>query len=82
MNNGAQATPDHELERQICDSAVPKNEREWLAHHKIERLQARIAERENELTKLREAVSESIKLLSMDRPIDPRDVLRAALKGE
>lgn len=33
-----QATPDLILERQIMDSNVPKNEREWWARNEIERL--------------------------------------------
>ena len=32
-----------ELERQICSSTVPKNEREWWAHHEIEKLRDRLA---------------------------------------
>ena len=33
-----EATPDHELERQIMSYNEPKNEREWWAMHEIERL--------------------------------------------
>jgi len=29
-----------ELERQICSSTVPKNEREWWAHYEIKKLRA------------------------------------------
>jgi len=39
-NDAGQATPRAELERQIMDSNVPKNEREWWAAREIERLQA------------------------------------------
>lgn len=35
-----------------------------------------------EIARLREAIGEAIRLLGMDRPIDPTDVLRAALSGE
>lgn len=34
------STPRAELERQIMDSNVPKNEREWWAAREIERLRA------------------------------------------
>lgn len=34
----AEATPAAELRRQIVSSLVPKNEREWWAHHEIQRL--------------------------------------------
>ena len=33
-----EATPDHELERQIMSYNEAKNEREWWAMHEIERL--------------------------------------------
>lgn len=33
------ATPSEELRRQIMDSRVPKNEREWWASREIERLE-------------------------------------------
>ena len=33
------ATDPKELERQIMDASVPKNEREWWAKHRIEELQ-------------------------------------------
>ena len=39
MSDAKQATPPAELERQICSATVPKNEREWWAHHEIARLQ-------------------------------------------
>jgi hypothetical protein len=35
-----------------------------------------------EIARLREAMAEAIRLLGMDRPIDPTDVLRSALSGE
>lgn len=34
------STPREELERQIMDANLPKNEREWWAAHEIERLRA------------------------------------------
>ncbi|MBV2180931.1 MAG: hypothetical protein KUL86_06805 [Castellaniella sp.] len=37
---------------------------------------------EAENKRLREAIEDAIRLLGMDRPIDPTDVLRAALSGE
>ncbi|MFM2005447.1 MAG: hypothetical protein RLZZ09_1102 [Pseudomonadota bacterium] len=38
-----QATPDATLAEQIMNPCVPKNEREWWAHHEIERLRAALA---------------------------------------
>lgn len=35
-----------------------------------------------EIARLCEAIQDAIRLLGMDRPIDPTDVLRAALSGE
>lgn len=35
-----------------------------------------------EIARLREAIQDAIRLLGVDRPIDPTDVLRAALSGE
>lgn len=55
MNDAKQATPPDELERQICNSTVPKNEREWWAYHEIERLRARITELEAELERVKRA---------------------------
>lgn len=37
---------------------------------------------EAENKRLREAIQDAIRLLWMDRPIDPTDVLRSALSGE
>lgn len=37
------ATPKADLERQIMSSGEPKNEREWWAHHEIERLREQLA---------------------------------------
>lgn len=42
MNDAKQSAPPAELERQICSSTVPKNEREWWAHHEIARLRAEV----------------------------------------
>lgn len=39
-----EATPDHELERQIMSYNEPKNEREWWAMHEIERLREALRE--------------------------------------
>jgi len=39
-----QATPREELIRQLLDSRIPKNEREWCAAREIERLREGIAE--------------------------------------
>jgi len=39
MSDECQATPKAELERQIMDPNVPKNEREWWAAAEVERLQ-------------------------------------------
>ncbi len=44
-----QATPPADLESQIMLSTVPKNEREWWAHHEIEKLRAHVRELETEL---------------------------------
>lgn len=41
-----------------------------------------ILEKNAEIERLREAIQDAIRLLGMDRPIDPTDVLRAALSGE
>ena len=35
-----------------------------------------------EIARLRDGIEEAIRLLGMDRPIDPTDTLRAALSGE
>ena len=35
-----EATPDHELERQIMSYNEAKNEREWWAMHRIEQLES------------------------------------------
>ena len=35
-----------------------------------------------EITRLRDGIEEAIRLLGLDRPIDPTDTLRAALSGE
>jgi hypothetical protein len=35
-----------------------------------------------EIARLRYGIEEAIRLLGMDRPIDPTDTLRAALSGE
>ena len=43
MNDAKRATPVAELERQICSSTEPKNEREWWAHREIERLRDRLS---------------------------------------
>ena len=39
-----EATPDHELERQIMSYNEAKNEREWWAMHEIERLREALHE--------------------------------------
>lgn len=44
--NGCAAAPREELESQVMDSNIPKNEREWWARGQIETLRARIAELE------------------------------------
>jgi hypothetical protein len=38
-----EATPHEQLEKQIMDSTIPKNEREWWAAAEIERLNAEAA---------------------------------------
>jgi flagellar biosynthesis/type III secretory pathway protein FliH len=45
------ATRSSELERQIMDSTVPKNEREWWAAREIERLRERADEHEAAMQK-------------------------------
>lgn len=35
-----------------------------------------------EIARLRDGIEEAIRLLGLDRPIDPTDTLRAALSGE
>jgi uncharacterized small protein (DUF1192 family) len=42
-NVPCQATPSGDLEFQIVSSTVPKNEREWWAHHEIKRLRAMLS---------------------------------------
>ena len=43
-SNGAyQATPREELLRQLLDSRIPKNEREWCASREIEKLTQQLA---------------------------------------
>ena len=45
MNDEAhEATPNHELERQIMSYNEAKNEREWWAMHEIERLREALRE--------------------------------------
>jgi hypothetical protein len=45
MNDEAhEATPNHELERQIMSYNEAKNEREWWAMHEIERLREALHE--------------------------------------
>lgn len=39
-----EATPNHELERQIMSYNEPKNEREWWAMHEIKRLREALRE--------------------------------------
>jgi hypothetical protein len=51
---GCQATPSIELEQQLMDVRVPKNEREWWAQREISRLRA-----ENEA--LRSLLAEIVK---------------------
>lgn len=54
MNNnqkeGKQATPNDSLEEQIVSSTFPKNEREWWAHHEIDRLRVEYAALQESVT--------------------------------
>jgi hypothetical protein len=47
-----EATPDHELERQIMSYNEAKNEREWWAMHEIERLREALCDCHHVLHKL------------------------------
>ena len=40
VDKAYQATPDATLAEQIMNPCIAKNEREWWAHHEIERLRA------------------------------------------
>jgi hypothetical protein len=40
MSEAQQATPPEELRRQIMSYTEPKNEREWWALHRIEKLES------------------------------------------
>lgn len=85
MNDAKQATPPAELERQICDPRVFKNEREWWANHEIERLRAELAtanrecdvREERERGYLARAQSAEAKLAECERE---RDALKQQAK--
>lgn len=64
-----EATPDHELERQIMSYNEAKNEREWWAMHEIERLR-------EALLQIAGKVSQSDKSFDGDMA---SDIARAAL---
>jgi hypothetical protein len=49
-----EATPDHELERQIMSYNEAKNEREWWAMHEIERLREALRRAETILSNMAE----------------------------
>ena len=48
-NQAYQATPSVDLETQIMSSTVPKNEREWWAHHTIAALREELAQAKKQL---------------------------------
>jgi hypothetical protein len=53
-------TPAGDLEHQIRSACVPKNEREWWAHHEIERRRAELAEVRREQDRLQEAIQTAL----------------------
>lgn len=51
-DGACQATPREELLRQLLDSRIPKNEREWCAAREIERLRGEVAQLEKNCTQI------------------------------
>ena len=66
-----EATPDHELERQIMSYNEAKNEREWWAMHEIERLREALLEIQKR--------AEQQSTMPFDRHADYFRMARAAL---
>lgn len=65
-----EATPDHELERQIMSYNEAKNEREWWAMHEIERLREALRKIE---------YLDSPQVRGLPRRVSIHEIARAAL---
>jgi len=83
MNSAKQATLAAELERQTCSAVEPKNEREWWAHHEIERLRAELAEARRDVERYRWLRDHydgiRVKGREFTRGLDPDGLLDAAI---
>lgn len=95
-NVAKNATPRTELEKQIMDPNIPKNEREWWAADEIERLRAQVIEAEKyngwhqqallEIERLTHEVAQmttarTIMEAEIERLESDKERLRAVLQG-
>ncbi len=70
-----EATPSGDLEFQIVNNTVPKNEREWWAHREIERLRNELAEARAEIERLQKYEDEWARM-SQDEGKAEREIER------